>query len=345
MYENLKKVQGVAAAGVLLFCISCTANTKTGILPPENWPRPESADTEITLSVLGSYRSAHHSSEELDGQGGFESTSDTASLADFLAVTHEDAESANPAEENLDLYYTVYRVRKGDMIGNLAEAFGVTQDTLISVNNIRSSRLIQIDQCLRIPSMPGILYSVRKDGETAESIAASYKVSDTKIAKVNHIEKGTALTAGTQLFVPDAELDWVTRQEINGDLFMRPLKSRYYISSRFGWRSSPFTGERSYHGGIDMACPAGTPVYAALLGTVTTAGWSDIYGNYVIITHYSGYKSLYGHMSKITVKKGQFVSTGTKIGEVGSTGLSTGPHLHFTVYKNGNAVNPAALWN
>lgn len=336
----MKRIHTVLAAAFSLLCVSCGAGSSV------SWELPEKGNTDIALSDLGSYRPYHFEGVELDGQGGFESASDTASLADFLALSHDvDAETASSAEDDLDLYYTVYRVRKGDMIGNLAEAFGVTQDTLISVNNIRSSRLIQIDQCLRIPSMPGILYSVRKDGETAATIAASYKVSEEKITRVNKLASGATLAAGTQLFIPDASLDWVTRQEINGDLFMRPIKNWYYISSRFGWRSSPFTGERSYHGGIDMACPAGTPVYAALLGTVTTAGWSDIYGNYVIITHYSGYKSLYGHMSKINVKKGQFVSTGTKIGEVGSTGLSTGPHLHFTVYKNGTSVNPAALWN
>lgn len=336
----MKSIRTICTAAFLsVLCVSCGGSTVT-------WDMPENGSTSIELSELGTYRPYRSSVVELDGQGGFESASDTASLADFLAATDDlDAESGISEEDDLDLYYTVYRVRKGDMIGNLAEAFGVTQDTLISVNNIRSSRLIQIDQCLRIPSMPGILYSVRTDGETAESIAASYKVSEDKITRVNKLASGAVLKAGTQLFIPDAELDWVTRQEINGDLFMRPIKNWYYISSRFGWRSSPFTGERSYHGGIDMACAAGTPVYAALLGTVTTAGWSDIYGNYVIITHYSGYKSLYGHMSKLNVKKGQFVSTGTKIGEVGSTGLSTGPHLHFTVYKNGKSVNPAALWN
>lgn len=336
----MKCIRGVLILAAVFLLVSCGPET------PVSLELPEVGDIAISLSDLGSFRPVHSNSEDLDGQGGFETADELVSLDDFLATT-DDAEvvAEEVASDDLDLFYTVYRVRKGDMIGNLAEAFGVTQDTLISVNNIRSSRLIQIDQYLRIPSMPGILYTVRKDGETVASIAASYEVSAEKIAGVNKIEDGTTFKAGTQLFVPDAQLDWVTRQEINGDLFMRPIKGRYYISSRFGWRSSPFTGERSYHGGIDMACATGTPVYAALIGTVTTAGWSDIYGNYVIVTHYSGYKTLYGHMSKITCKKGQFVNTTTKLGEVGSTGLSTGPHLHFTVYKNGTSVNPAALWN
>ena len=94
-----------------------------------------------------------------------------------------------------------------------------------------------------------------------------------------------------------------------------------------------------------MATSQGTPIYAALDGKVTTTGYSAVYGNYVIITHHSGYKSLYAHMSKITCKKGNFVYTNTVIGRVGSTGQSTGPHLHWTVYKNGKTVNPMSLIN
>ena len=269
------------------------------------------------------------------GQGGFESTN--ASL-----VIKAPPETA--AAEADEVTYTVYRVKQGDMIGLLAESFGITQDTLISVNNIKQSRLLQIGQYLRIPNMPGIIYSVKKDGETVQSIADFYKVSAERCATVNSLQTDSVLTAGTSIFVPNAEMDWVTRQEINGDLFIKPLRGKFYFSSYFGWRDSPFTGERSYHNGIDMATASGTNIYAALYGKVTTAGWSDIYGNHVIVTHHSGYKTLYGHMSSISVKVGQVVTTNTVLGKVGSTGKSTGPHLHFTVYKNNIAVNPANLW-
>ena len=95
-----------------------------------------------------------------------------------------------------------------------------------------------------------------------------------------------------------------------------------------------------------MAVAQGTPIYPAMDGKVTTAGYNATYGNYVIITHHSGYKTLYGHMSKITCAKGNFVyAQKTQIGLVGSTGLSTGPHLHFTVYKNGNTINPLSVLN
>ena len=235
--------------------------------------------------------------------------------------------------------------KSGDMIGKIAETYNVTQDAIISVNNIKQSRLIQVGQYIKIPSMTGILYTVKGDDETPQTLADKYEISAEKCALVNSTKVEKAFTKGSTIFLPDAQLDWATRQEINGDLFRRPLRARYYLSSSYGWRNSPITGNRSFHGGVDMACSTGTPVYAALDGTVTSTGYNATYGNYVIITHHSGYKTLYGHLSAITCKRGNFVYTTTQIGRVGSTGLSTGPHLHFTVYKYNKTVNPLSLIN
>ncbi len=243
------------------------------------------------------------------------------------------------------LSYQSYRVKEGDMIGVIAEKYGLTQDTIISVNNIKQSRLLQIGQYLKLPSMPGILYTVRDGAETVESIAEKYEVSADKCSAVNRVSLTQPLDAGTTIFVPDAELDWVTRQEINGDLFIKPLRVQYYYSSYYGWRASPFTGARSFHSGIDMATWQGAPVYAALAGTVISAQYDNVYGNCVQIRHHSGYVSLYGHLSKMLVKAGDSVDTNTTIGLVGSTGMSTGPHLHFTVFKNWKTVDPINLWN
>lgn len=286
-----------------------------------------------------------------NGQGGFEAPSEADLTMD--SVFTEDAAAEEVAEEPLaadvqdsdnELSYFSYRVKQGDMIGYIADEFGVTQDTIISVNNIKASRLIQIGQYLKIPSMPGILYTVKKDGETAETIAEKYEVDAALCSSVNHLASNESLSAGQSLFVPYAELDWITRQEINGDLFKKPLRARFWYSSGYGWRQSPFNAaKRTFHGGIDMACPTGTAIYAALPGKVTECGWSDVYGNYVIVSHHSGYKTLYGHMSKILAWRGEYVDTTTQIGKVGSTGMSTGPHLHFTVYKNGRSINPATL--
>jgi len=120
-----------------------------------------------------------------------------------------------------------------------------------------------------------------------------------------------------------------------------PLKSEYRLSSPFGYRTHPITGKKKLHAGMDMAAPKGTPIYAAETGVVTVAqSWSG-YGNCVIIDHGGGLWTLYGHMSKILVEKGQTVKRGEKIGLVGSTGQSTGNHLHFEVRKNSEPVDPA----
>ena len=281
------------------------------------------------------------------GQGGFESPTrpNLTPIGETFSYTANELDFEE-YEDTSGLTYFAYRVKKGDMVGTIAEKFGVTQDTIISVNNIRQSRLIQIGQDLKIPSIPGILYTVKKDGEDINDIAERFEIAPEECAKVNNLDLQLAsLKAGDQLFLPNAELDWVTRQEINGDLFKRPLKGGYYFSSYYGWRASPFTGKRTFHGGIDMAARKGTAVYPALDGTVLETGYNSTYGNYIYIKHHSGYKTLYAHLSAINTKKGRFVYTNTKIGEVGSTGLSTGPHLHFSIYKNNVSINPMNLWN
>lgn len=309
----------------------------------------ESSDKEIKASGVAKMNGTASEADSMDALAEL----DELAIIDSLAETDADSDGLAAAEvlsqdarssEGLELCYFTYRVQKGDMIGFIADKFNVTQDTIISVNNIHQSRLIQIGQILKIPSMPGIVYTVKKNGETANSIAEKFEVSAEKLARVNHLQENQNLVAGQTLFAPDALLDWVTRQEINGDLFHKPVHSRYYLSSYYGWRSSPFSGKRSYHSGVDMACPHGTPVYAALGGTVTSVGYNNVYGNYIIVTHHSGYKTLYGHLSKQLVTRGKWVDTNSRIGLVGSTGLSTGPHLHFTVYKFGKTVNPAGLW-
>lgn len=343
---------GISVAWGILYLVS-NLNVEKGVggletsVPAEYID--ESSDKEIKASGTAKMNGTASEADSMDALAEL----DELAIIDSLAETDADSDGLAAAEvlsqdarssEGLELCYFTYRVQKGDMIGFIADKFNVTQDTIISVNNIHQSRLIQIGQILKIPSMPGIVYTVKKNGETANSIAEKFEVSAEKLARVNHLQENQNLVAGQTLFAPDALLDWVTRQEINGDLFHKPVHSRYYLSSYYGWRSSPFSGKRSYHSGVDMACPHGTPVYAALGGTVTSVGYNNVYGNYIIVTHHSGYKTLYGHLSKQLVTRGKWVDTNSRIGLVGSTGLSTGPHLHFTVYKFGKTVNPAGLW-
>lgn len=117
-----------------------------------------------------------------------------------------------------------------------------------------------------------------------------------------------------------------------------------YISSPFGGRSNPFSGYgRDWHPGIDIAVDYGTPVYASAAGYVQQSGWYGGYGKYVRLSHDFGYETAYGHMSRLAVEAGSFVKKGEVIGYVGSTGYSTGPHLHFEILKYGEQVNPSSL--
>ncbi len=123
--------------------------------------------------------------------------------------------------------------------------------------------------------------------------------------------------------------------------FLYPLPYRVAITDSYGYRTHPVTGQKTtWHNGVDLAAGAGTAIYATKSGTVTTALRSDIWGNYVVINHGDGFSSLYAHMQGLIVKAGDYVKQGQTIGYVGSTGLSTGPHLHFTIYYNGADVNP-----
>ena len=228
---------------------------------------------------------------------------------------------------------------QGDMIGYIAIRSGLNEDTLISVNDIKNTRLLQIGQVIRIPNQDGIYYTV-KAGDTLESIAAQYSTTTSNISFVNELFTDT-LAPNSVLFIPGAKLDWVNRQEINGDLFIWPVTGR--ITSSYGYRTDPFAGTRQFHTGLDISAVEGTPIKAAMAGRVSQIGYDDSYGNHVLITHHSGYRTLYAHMSVIRVKAGAYVETGERIGDVGNTGQSTGPHLHFTVYKDGVTVNPRVL--
>ena len=123
-----------------------------------------------------------------------------------------------------------------------------------------------------------------------------------------------------------------------GNLFLYPVVGR--ISSYFGERPDPFTGVANYHNGIDIVNRPGTSIRAAMAGTVADVGFNYNYGNYVILKHSGQYQTLYGHLTRYLVRRGQRVQQGETIGELGTTGYSTGPHLHFSVFHNGQPVDP-----
>ncbi|MCQ2525460.1 MAG: peptidoglycan DD-metalloendopeptidase family protein [Lachnospiraceae bacterium] len=127
----------------------------------------------------------------------------------------------------------------------------------------------------------------------------------------------------------------------DGGSFVFPIASYRYISSKYGYRTHPITGQQNkFHSGVDLAADYGTAIYAAYSGIVASAGYNSSMGNYVMINHGGGLYTIYMHASSLCVSEGDAVATGQTIAKVGSTGASTGNHLHFTVRKDGNYVDP-----
>ena len=187
---------------------------------------------------------------------------------------------------------------------------------------------------------------------TPEQMAAAYGFTEQQnehLALLRHEEYSVmwasllgGFTHGGGIIGSDAE--WV-----GTGIFAWPLPQSFTITSQFGYRTDPFTGEISYHSGTDIAAPYGTPVLAAAGGTVTVANatdpWGGSYGYYVKIQHDGTFDTLYAHCSSICVTPGQRVQQGEVIGYVGSTGNSTGNHLHFEVWENGQRRNAMNLFN
>ncbi|UCB46739.1 MAG: M23 family metallopeptidase [Spirochaetota bacterium] len=229
-----------------------------------------------------------------------------------------------------------YRVTKGDSLFGLARKFNVSVDSIITANDLKNAYYLQIGTELKIPNMSGVFYTV-KEGDNLSSIAKRYNANITSIADINDLDS-SVIHVRQRLFVPGGSLTEWERASAIGEIFKRPVRGR--LTSRMGFRIDPFTKKRAYHTGIDIGNRIGAPVYASQFGRVMYTGYRGNYGRTVMIVHPQGYETLYAHLDKIFVKKGQAVQQGEKIGSVGNSGRTTGPHLHFEVHQNGKLVDP-----
>jgi murein DD-endopeptidase MepM/ murein hydrolase activator NlpD len=292
-----------------------------------NWKFP--ALKLSTGSSLGGYF--------LTGQG--ELDRDLASYAGLY--TQESGNSAgDDGEIPLDMTETFtwkeYRVKKGDTLSEIAKVQELSLGTLIACNSITNARRLREGEVLRIPNMDGIPYTV-KAGDSLSGISASSGVPLAVILDVNDLESDV-INPGAGLFLPGVRMPQEDIRLALGESFIYPLRG--ILSSSYGWRIDPISKVERFHSAIDLAAPLGTPVKAAMDGKVSRVAVNSVYGIYIIITHPGGYQSLYAHLSAALIKQGASVIQGSKIGEVGSTGYSTGPHLHFGVFKNNKAINP-----
>ncbi len=288
--------------------------------------------------------------------------------ADNVIISPDDSSLVilNPSESDQEINTVptrsgniVYTVATGDVLSTIAQKFDVSVSTIIWANNLTWTSTIKPGQKLTIPPGSGIDYEVQR-GDTLASIAKKYQSDVDKILVANELASAADIRAGDLLFLPDGvkptqvvsaykppkKVAIVTPTQNNNYYSDESLPPAANINTGtkllwpvLGHRITQYYSWR--HTGLDLGEATGNPIYAAEDGKVETAGWNRSgYGNYVIINHGNGIQTLYGHASKLLVQAGEMVSRGQVIALIGSTGRSTGPHLHLEVRINGARTNP-----
>lgn len=217
---------------------------------------------------------------------------------------------------------------------SLVARCSLRQETIATLNGITNPKMEITGKKIILPTVNG-LFIPKNPKTTLEHLLKK---------KYFPLDKGVWYTISGKdfLFIPDGQFS-PTERAFFFDVLMRSPLPEGVLTSTFGTRVSPISGERHFHDGIDLAAPLGTSVYSCKSGVVMEVGYNDVYGNYVLASHDGKAQSFYAHLSKVFVKQGQKVSSGDTIGEVGTTGDSTGPHLHFEVHVGGKSIDPQAI--
>jgi murein DD-endopeptidase MepM/ murein hydrolase activator NlpD len=230
----------------------------------------------------------------------------------------------------------LYRAHAGDTMSGIATKLGMDIDTISSMNRVqgRGVHNVTVGELLKIPSQNGITLAIAADFDAQ---CRTYGVSPEDVLAANSVTRAD-VSPGMRLFFPGVQHTGYARSLAVGVGVALPIRG--WESSPYGWRSDPFTGQRSHHSGVDIAAPEGSPIRSATDGVVIAAGYDGMLGNYVEVRAQLGYSYVYGHMSAILAQGGARVATGSLLGLVGHTGYATGPHLHFEVRLNGVPQNP-----
>ncbi len=244
-----------------------------------------------------------------------------------------------------------YPVEDGDTLSTIAKKFGVDTDSIKWLNKDVNEKRLKPGVTLKIPPVTGVVHVV-KNGETIYSIAKKYNVSAQAIVDFPFNEFSNdetfALAIGQQITVPDGEMpdEPILSPRSNLANILTPNAGNISATGKWLWPAAGTITQyyKPWHKGVDIANHSGGPILAADAGTVIVAGWPDNtgYGNRVVLDHGNGYKTLYAHMSKIAVVAGQTVKRGDKLGDMGSTGRSTGTHLHFEIRTGKGNADPVA---
>lgn len=262
---------------------------------------------------------------------------------DVYSLPFDTAISEKPRDK-----VTNYPVEGGDTLASIAKKFDVSVDTIKWANDLKGD-VIKPSQVLKIPPVTGIVRKVEA-GDTVYTIAKKYKVDAQAIVNFPFNEFSDpdtfALTPGQILVVPNGVVEEVKSVQQYYAQQYAPTAGSTAGSGSFIWPTQGIITQYPiwYHMAYDIASNALPPIWASDAGTVVAASWNNTgYGNSIIIDHNNGYQTLYGHLSQISVSVGQAVGRGAVIGRMGSSGRSTGSHLHFEIRQGGRTLNPAAF--
>jgi murein DD-endopeptidase MepM/ murein hydrolase activator NlpD len=292
-------------------------------------------ETFTTSQNLNLFKSGEIENTSANAESGDASSSDSLQ-ATYGSLRFSTEELDIPINDAISLY----EVKKGDTLSTVAKLFGVSKNTIMWANDLKSQNISPGDTLVILP-MTGIKHTIKK-GDTVYTIAKKYKADAEDIAKFNGITKDTDLTVGEVVLVPEGEITIIQQPsksigtQTSGQ---SKLNRSYSYSTPNGFLIRPVIGGRKtqrLHGnnGIDIGATSGTPVLASAGGQVIvakTGGYNGGYGNFIIISHEGNIQTVYAHLKAVYVHPGQSVSQGQVIGGIGSTGNSTGSHLHFEV--------------
>ncbi len=274
-----------------------------------------------------------------------------SSMVNDSAITNENTGVAGSAGTSNDAYandrISLYTVHSGDTIGQIASMYNVSVSTILWANDLKKGEALRPNQVIVILPISGIKYTVKK-GDTLASVAKAYKADADEITRYNDLDDNAKLAVGTEIIIPNAEIGEVITNTGNtvkrsvgkgNGRFVAGGGTSTHLVDPNGYFDRPIIGgvrTQGIHGnnGVDLASSYGTSILAAADGDVVISrygGWNGGYGNYIVVKHANGMQTLYGHLSQNLVSAGQHVSQGEVIGKMGSTGDSTGVHLHFEV--------------
>ncbi len=250
-------------------------------------------------------------------------------------------------------HFSKYTIKKNDNLWKIAKKFNINYKLIIAANNIDNHEFLKPGNTILVPNKIGIYHKVNK-GQSLYEIARYYKVPLGDIVECNKPKDLSRLIAGDSIFIPDIKVDLGNKTHDEYIAKKEPLRGTNQIKSNisllwpvlgkitssFGSRRNPLGKGKQFHCGLDISCDVGTPVRAALDGTVIFSGWKDGYGNVVVLKHDNGYITVYGHNSNNLVQEGDSVQKGQVIAKSGMTGSVTGAHLHFEFRKYITPLNP-----